>query len=136
MHFDFLILDIVVSYSFIIVSPLLPAQSLMLHVALHVVVGHAQLELQTAPHILNTRVGTALGVDLAAEQLASLDPRHHVAGAAVDADVVAGAQLVGRGLWHVEVRVLETNERRDQLLEGCGVCWQLFDNCCLQSNRF
>jgi len=84
-----------------------PAQALLFHVALHVVVRHLQLELQTAAHVLHARIRIALRVDLAVEQLAGLDLGHHVSRTALDADVVTRVQLVGRRFRHFQVRVLK-----------------------------
>lgn len=84
-------------------------QPVLPHVALQVVVGHAQLELQTIVHVPDARVGAALGVDLAVEDFAGLDPCHHVAGTAVDRYVVAGAQFVGGRLLHIQIGVLKNN---------------------------
>lgn len=83
-----------------------PPEPLVFHIALHVVVGHLQLEVEALPHVLDAGVGAALGVDLPVEELRGLDPRHHVARSAVDRHVVARAQLVRRGLRHVQIRVL------------------------------
>lgn len=85
--------------------PLL-SQPVFPHVALQVVVGHAQLELQTVVDVLDARVRTALGVDFAVEKFAGLDASDHVPGSTVDAYVVAGAELVGRGLRNFQIGIL------------------------------
>lgn len=65
------------------------AEALVLDVAFDVVVRHLQLEFQTVLDVLHARVGAALGVDLAVEQLAGLDFGDHVTGSAVDGHIVA-----------------------------------------------
>jgi len=84
------------------------AETLLPDVALEIVVRHAQLELERALHVLHARVGRALRVHLAVEKLARLDSGHHVAGAAIDGHVVAGAQLVRGRLRHVEIGFLKS----------------------------
>ena len=71
------------------------AQGFSLHVALEVVVGHADAELDVSVHVHDAAVGIVLGVDLPGEDLVGGDGGHHVRGSAVDGDVVAGAQLEG-----------------------------------------
>lgn len=78
------------------------------HVALDVVVRHAQLELQRRCHVVDTRIGRALGIDLAVEDLAGADLGHHVARAAVNRHVVARAQLVRRRTHDLQIRLLSS----------------------------
>ena len=68
-------------------------QGLSLHVALEVVVGHADAELYVPVHVHDAAVGIVLGVDLPGEDLVGGDGGDHVGGPAVDGDVVAGTQL-------------------------------------------
>ena len=70
------------------------ARSVFAHVALDVVVGHAQFKVEAGRHVVDARIGAALGVDFAVEDLARSDLGHHVSRPAVDGHVVARAQLV------------------------------------------
>lgn len=62
----------------------------MLDITFDVVVAHMKFELKALLYIDDARVRTALSVDLAVEQLGSLNFRNHVTGSAVDGYVVAG----------------------------------------------
>jgi hypothetical protein len=55
------------------------ALSVLANVALDVVVGHAELEIETGCDVIDARVGTALCVDLSVEDFAGADFGHHVA---------------------------------------------------------
>ena len=70
-------------------------KSLSFHVALKVVVRHADAELNVPVDVHHAAVGIVLGVDLPGEDLVGGDGGHHVRGSAVDGDVVAGAELEG-----------------------------------------
>ena len=70
-------------------------QGLSLHVALEVVVGHADAELYVPVHVHDAAVGIVLGVDLPGEDLVGGDGGDHVGGPTVDGDVVTGAELKG-----------------------------------------
>lgn len=83
-----------------------PPETVLFDVALEVVVGHVEFELEAALDVLHARVRAALGVDLTVEQLARLYASDHVAGAAVDAHVVTGAQFVGGRFGDVQIRIL------------------------------
>lgn len=78
----------------------------MLHIALHIVVGHVQLELEASLDVLHAGVGASFGVDLAVEEFGGLDFRHHVPGSAVDGNVVASGEFIRGSLRHVQVRIL------------------------------
>lgn len=56
----------------------------LLDVALQVVVGHGDLELQTVDDVVGARVRLVLRVDLAVEHLRRLHVRHHLARLADD----------------------------------------------------
>ena len=70
-------------------------KGLSLHVALKIIVGHADAELNVPVDVHYAAVGIVLGVDLPGEDLVGGDGGHHVRGSAVNGDVVAGAELEG-----------------------------------------
>ena len=71
------------------------SQSFPLHIALEVIVRHADAELYVPVHVHDAAVGIVLGVDLPGEDLVGGGGGHHVRGSAVDGDVVTEAELEG-----------------------------------------
>ena len=69
------------------------SKSLSLDIASNIIVLHADAELDVILHVHHAAVGVVLGVDLAGEDLVGGDGGHHLGGATVDGDIVAGAQL-------------------------------------------
>ena len=69
------------------------SETLPLDITANVIVGHADAELDVIFHVHHAAVGVVLGVDLAREDLVGGDGGHHLRGAAVNGDIVAGAQL-------------------------------------------
>lgn len=79
----------------------------MLDIAFDVVVTHMKFEFKALVDIDDTGVWTSLRVDLAVEQFGSLNFRNHVAGSAVDRDVVAGRQFICGSFGDFQVRILK-----------------------------
>ena len=71
------------------------SQSFPLHIALEVIVRHADAELYVPVHVHDTAVGVVLGIDLPSEYLVGGDGGDHVGGSTVDGDIVTGAELKG-----------------------------------------
>jgi hypothetical protein len=69
-------------------------KALLSYIAFNIIVRHLEFKVKTSSDVFHAGIGTAFGVDFAIEQFAGLDTCHHVAGSAVNADVVAGAELV------------------------------------------
>ena len=89
-------------------------KGLSLHVALKIITGHTDGELNVPVNVHHTAVGMILGVDLPAQDLVGGDGGHHVRGSAVDGDVVAGAELEGAS------HVADDEEGVLNLGQGCG----------------
>ena len=89
-------------------------QGFSLHVALEVVVGHADAELYVPVHVHDAAVGIVLGVDLPSEYLVGGDGGDHVGGSTVDGDIVTGTEL--KGAPHVP----DNKEGVLYLCQGCG----------------
>lgn len=83
------------------------AGSLPLDAAVEVVVAEGDGELELAVDVLHAGLGASLGVDLSVEEGGGENVGDHVTGVAVDADVVAGGQLVGGGFLDGQVGLLD-----------------------------
>ena len=70
-------------------------KGLSLHVALKIITGHTDGELNVPVNVHHAAVGMILGVDLPAQDLVGGDGGHHVRGSAADGDVVTGAEVQG-----------------------------------------
>ena len=90
------------------------AQSFPLHIALEVVVRHADAELNVPIHVHDAAVGVVLGVDLPSEYLVGGDGGNHVGGSTVDGDIVTRTEL--KGAPHVP----DNKEGVLYLCQGCG----------------
>ena len=90
------------------------AQSFPLHVALEVIVRHADAELNVPIHVHDAAVGVVLGVDLPSEYLVGGDGGDHVGGSTVDGDIVTRTEL--KGAPHVP----DNKEGVLYLCQGCG----------------
>ncbi len=80
--------------------------------AVDVVVAEGDGELELAVDVFHAGFGAALGVDLSVEESWGQDVGAHVAGVALDADVVAGRQLVGRGFLDGQVRFFDLETKK------------------------
>lgn len=85
----------------------LPSETVLFDIAFNVVVTHVKFELKALLDIDDTGVWTAFSVDLAVEQFWSLNLSHHVAGSAVDGDIVAGRQFICGCFRDFQVRILK-----------------------------
>ena len=89
-------------------------KGLSLHVALKIITGHTDGELNVPVNVHHTAVGMILGVDLPAQDLVGGDGGHHVRGSAADGDVVTGAEVEGAS------HFADDEEGVLNLGQGCG----------------
>lgn len=71
--------------------------------AVNVIVAESDGEFELAVYVFHARLGATLGVDLSVEESGGKNVGNHVAGVALDAHVVAGGQLVGRGFLNGQI---------------------------------
>ena len=71
--------------------------------AVNVIVAESDGEFELAVDVFHARLGATLGVDLSVEESGGKNVGNHVAGVALDAHVVAGGQLVGRGFLNGQI---------------------------------
>ena len=90
------------------------AKSFPFHVALEVIVRHADAELNVPIHVHDAAIGVVLGINLPGEYLVGGDGGDHVGGSTVDGDIVTGAQL------KCATNVADNKEGILYLCQGCG----------------